>query len=105
METPRIFDKGSVGPTDDKTNSEATPFTPVEPETDVNREAVQKLTTETFNKLKQSGRSRYPEHWRGRAVLSDILSDARGRPYLIVCINIEEGLPSAPLREYLFLRS
>ena len=30
---------------------EATPYTSVQPETNVNKEAVQKLTTETFNKL------------------------------------------------------
>ena len=69
---------------------EATPFTPAEPKTDVNREAVQ---------------LRYPEYWGGGGgqCVSDLPSDAHGRPYLIVCINVEEGLPSAPSRNTYFL--
>ena len=81
---------------------EATPYTSVQPETNVNREAVQKLTTETFNKLQQSQEGRVILNIGGQCFQTSrvtLMEDTTS----MFALMLRKGCPLRPSRNSYFL--
>ena len=81
---------------------EATPYTSVQPETNVNREAVQKLTTETFNKLQQSQEGRVILNIGGQCFQTSRVT-LMADPTSMFALMLRKGCPLRPSRNTYFL--
>ena len=81
---------------------EATPYTSVRPETNVNREAVQKLTTETFNKLQQSQEGRVILNIGGQCFQTSQVT-LMADPTSLFALMLRKGCPLRPSRNTYFL--
>ena len=81
---------------------EATPYTSVQPETNVNREAVQKLTTETFNKLQQSQEGRVILNIGGQCFQTSRVT-LMADPTSMLALMLRKGCPLRPSRNTYFL--
>ena len=81
---------------------EATPYTSVQPETNVNKEAVQKLTTETFNKLQQSQKGRVILNIGGQCFQTSRVT-LMADPTSMLALMLRKGCPLRPSRNTYFL--
>ena len=81
---------------------EATPYTSIQPETNVNREAVQKLTTETFNKLQQSQEGRVILNIGGQCFQTSRVT-LMADPTSMFALMLRKGCPLRPSRNTYFL--
>ena len=81
---------------------EATPYTSVQLETNVNREAVQKLTTETFNKLQQSQEGRVILNIGGQCFQTSRVT-LMADPTSMFALMLRKGCPLRPSRNTYFL--
>ena len=81
---------------------EATPYTSIQPETNVNREAVQKLTTETFNKLQQSQEGRVILNIGGQCFQTSRVT-LMADPTSMFALMLRKGCPLRPSRNLYFL--
>ena len=81
---------------------EATPYTSVQPETNVNREAEQKLATETFNKLQQSQEGRVILNILGQCFQTSRVT-LMADPYSMFALMLRKGCPLRPSRNTYFL--
>ena len=81
---------------------EATPYTSIQPETNVNREAVQKLTTETFNKLQQSQEGRVILNIGGQCFQTSRVT-LMADPTSMFALMLRKGCPLRPSRNTYFI--